>query len=59
MKIETSCGKTFEMSAREMSTWQIQGLLEQNGDRTYVNPAELQELREELSRRANVEPPRP
>jgi hypothetical protein len=34
MKIETSCEKTFGMSASEMTTGQIQRLLEQNAGRT-------------------------
>jgi hypothetical protein len=51
MKIETSCGKTFNMTAHEMSDWQLEKLLEQNGERDDVDPAEIAELRAELARR--------
>jgi hypothetical protein len=54
MKIQTSCGKTFEMSASEMSDRQLQGLVEQKANRTDLDPADIAELRAELARRSDV-----
>ena len=51
MKIVTSCGKTFEMPVDELSDRQLKGLLDQNGDRTDVDPSDITALREELARR--------
>src|SRR5262245_17178476 len=42
-----SCGKTFEMSVRDLTDWQLDRLLEQNADRAAVDPAEIDLLREE------------
>ena len=51
--IETDCGETFEMAPGEMSSWQLEGLFEQNGDRTDVDPAVIAAMRDELARRVN------
>jgi hypothetical protein len=52
--IETSCGQTFETDPRKMSVRQLKGLLEQNGDRTDIDPAEIAALRDELARREQL-----
>jgi len=52
-KIKTSCGQSFEMTASEMSDWQIRGLLNQNEHRTDVEPAGIAALRAELARRSS------
>jgi hypothetical protein len=54
MKIATSCGATFDMTAREMSNHQIEVLLKRNQDRNDVDPAEVAELRNELARRSEL-----
>ena len=40
-----SCGKTFEMSVRDLTDWQLDRLLEQNADRAAIDPAEIDLLR--------------
>ena len=42
-----SCGKTFEMSVRDLTDWQLDRLLEQNADRAAIDPAEIDLLRKE------------
>ena len=42
-----SCGRTFEMSVRNLSDWQLDRLLEQNADRAAINPGEIDLLRNE------------
>src|SRR5262245_25146606 len=42
-----SCGKTFEMSVRDLTDWQLDRLREQNADRAAVDPAEIDLLRKE------------
>jgi hypothetical protein len=50
-RIRTSCGKTFEISARDMTDRQLRELIEQNKDRTDINPADLATLYDEGRRR--------
>jgi hypothetical protein len=48
IEIRTSCGKTFEMSVRDLTNWQLDRLLEQNADRAAIDPAEIDDpLRKE------------
>jgi len=47
IEIRTSCGKTFEMSVRDLTDWQLDRLLEQNADRADIDPAEIDLLRKE------------
>jgi len=42
-----SCGKTFEMSVRDLTDWQLDRLLEQNADRAAIDPAQIDLLRKE------------
>ena len=42
-----SCGKTFEMSVRDLTDWQLDRLLEQNADRAAIDPPEIDLLRKE------------
>ena len=41
------CGRTFEMSVRDLTDWQLDRLLEQNADRAAIDPAEIDLLRKE------------
>ena len=41
------CGKTFEMSVRDLTDRQLDRLLEQNADRAAIDPAEIDLLRKE------------
>jgi len=42
-----SCGKTLEMSVRDLTDWQLDRLLEQNADRAAIDPTEIDLLRKE------------
>src|SRR5262245_55164368 len=42
-----SGGKTFEMSVRDLTDWQLDRLLEQNADRAAIDPDEIDLLRKE------------
>ena len=42
-----SCGKTLEMSVRDLTDWQLDRLLEQNADRAAIDPPEIDLLRKE------------
>ena len=44
IKIETTCGKTFEQAPSEMSDFQLDGLLEQNADRTDLDPGDADDI---------------
>ena len=55
--VETSCGKTFVQSVRDMSDRQLTGLLDGNGDRTGLDAealADVAAMRDELRRRAEA-----
>jgi hypothetical protein len=53
--VETSCGQTFHLPLTELTEHQLHDLLEQNSDRTDVDPSQITAMRAELRRRA--EPP--
>jgi hypothetical protein len=53
--VDTSCGQTFHLPVTELTEHQLHGLLEQNSDRTDVDPSQIAAMRAELRRRA--EPP--
>jgi hypothetical protein len=42
-----SCSKTFEISIRDLTDWQLDRLLKQNADGAAIDPAEIDLLREE------------
>lgn len=51
--IETSCGKTIVQAVKDMTDWQLEILLKQNGERTDVDPADLAAMRDELRQRCH------
>jgi hypothetical protein len=39
--VETSCGQTFHLPVTELTEHQLHDLLEQNSDRTDVDPSQI------------------
>jgi hypothetical protein len=51
--VVTSCGREFVTPVNELFDSQLIGLLEQNADRTDIDPEQIAALRAELERRTN------
>jgi hypothetical protein len=49
--VVTSCGRQFVIPVNELFDSQLIGLLEQNADRTDIDPQQIAALRAELERR--------
>jgi hypothetical protein len=51
IRVLTSCGREFSIPIIEIPDHKLRSLLQQNGDRTDVDPLDLAAMRDELKRR--------